>query len=88
MADLTLRLRVDPVTGRREIVIDYASDSDALPFEHEEEHRRLAATVVNGGLENPNVEVSREQEGGARAPEAPEAAEHGEAAATPTATKQ
>ena len=42
MADLTLRLRVDPVTGRREIVIDYSSDSDALPFEHEEEHRQLA----------------------------------------------
>ena len=55
MPDLTLRLRVDPVTGRREIEIDYASDSDALPFEHEEEHRRLAAKVVNGGLDNPNL---------------------------------
>ena len=83
MADLTLRLRVDPVTGRREIVIDYASDSDALPSEHEEEHRRLAAKVVNGGLDNPNLEVSREQEGDqAQAPEEPAVA------ATPTATKQ
>jgi hypothetical protein len=85
MPDLTLRLRVDPVTGRREIVIDYASDSDALPFEHEEEHRRLAAKVVNGGLDNPNLEVSREPEAGeARAPEA----EEPPATATPTATKQ
>ena len=50
MADLILRLRVDPVTGRREIVIDYTSDSDALPMEHEEEHRRLADKVVDGGL--------------------------------------
>lgn len=62
MADLTLRLRVDPKTGRREIVIDYSSDSDALPFEHEEEHRQLAEKVVNGGLKNPKVEVSREEE--------------------------
>ncbi|MFT3698908.1 MAG: hypothetical protein QM831_37520 [Kofleriaceae bacterium] len=60
MADLTLRLRVDPNTGRREIVIDYSSDSDALPFEHEEEHRQLAEKVINGGLKNPKLEVDRE----------------------------
>jgi hypothetical protein len=83
MPDLTLRLRVDPVTGRRELVIDYSSDSDALPFEHEEAHRQLAEQVVSGGLKNPNVEVSREQEGGAT--QAPEAEQP---AATPTATKQ
>jgi len=83
MADLTLRLRVDPVTGRREIVIDYASDSDALPFEHEEEHRQLAEKVVNGGLKNPKVEVSREQEGGTTEEPAAE-----QPTATPTATKQ
>ncbi len=83
MADLTLRLRVDPVTGRREIVIDYSSDSDALPFEHEEEHRRLAAKVVEGGLENPNVEVSREQEAGSHEEPASEPP-----VAAPTATKQ
>ncbi|MEO8840730.1 MAG: hypothetical protein ABI591_25105 [Kofleriaceae bacterium] len=83
MADLTLRLRVDPKTGRREIVIDYASDSDALPFEHEEEHRKLAEKVVNGGLEhNPKVEVSREEE-----PAATEAPAAERPAATPTATK-
>lgn len=83
MADLTLRLRVDPKTGRREIVIDYSSDSDALPFEHEEEHRQLAEKVVNGGLKNPNVEVSREEEAGSTEPEATE-----QPVATPTATKQ
>jgi hypothetical protein len=62
MADLVLRLRVDPVTGRREVVIDYSSDSDALPIEHEEEHRRLAGKVVDGGLGNDKVEVTRETE--------------------------
>jgi hypothetical protein len=83
MADLTLRLRVDPKTGRREIVIDYSSDSDALPFEHEEEHRQLAEKVVNGGLKNnPKVEVSREEEAAATPDTATE-----QPTATPTATK-
>lgn len=60
MAELILRLRVDPETGRREVVVDYASDGDALPIEHEEEHRRLAAGIVDGGLANPQVEVRRD----------------------------
>ncbi|MBA3819434.1 MAG: hypothetical protein H0X17_11120 [Deltaproteobacteria bacterium] len=62
MADLVLRLRVDPATGRREVVVDYHSDSDALPIEHEDEHRRLAAKVVEGGLDGPGVAISREDE--------------------------
>jgi hypothetical protein len=62
MAELVLRLRVDPVTGKRTVAIDYASDSDALPIEHEEEHRKLAEKVMEGGLRNEGVTVSREQE--------------------------
>ncbi len=67
MAELILRLRVDPVTGRREVVVDYASDADALPIEHEEEHRRLAAAVVAGGLGAPGLEVTRAPEPAAAA---------------------
>jgi hypothetical protein len=84
MADLTLRLRVDPTTGRREIVIDYTSDSDALPVEHEENHRQLANRVIDGGLKNGKVEVSREQDG--TATETPTAEQP--AVAEPTATKR
>lgn len=62
MAELVLRLRVDPVTGRREVVVDYHSDSDALPIEHEDEHRRLAAAVIEGGLQSGKVDISRERE--------------------------
>lgn len=62
MAELVLRLRVDPATGRREVVVDYHSDSDALPIEHEDEHRRLAGQVVEGGLAGDRITVSREQE--------------------------
>jgi hypothetical protein len=81
MPDLILRLRVDPATGRREIVVDYTSDADALPIEHEEAHRRLANEVVDGGLTNQSVEVSRAPEAPAEAP-APEPAP----VATPTPT--
>lgn len=62
MAELVLRLRVDPATGRREVVVDYASDSDALPIEHEDEHRRLASAVVEGGLSSAALEITREAE--------------------------
>lgn len=83
MAEVTLRLRVNPETGRREIVVDYTSDSDALPLEHEEEHRRLAGKVVEGGLGGPKVAVSRESDGGGGGGEQAE-----QPVAQPTATKQ
>jgi hypothetical protein len=83
MADLILRLRVDPATGKRELVIDYTSDADALPIEHEDAHRQLADRVVDGGLRSGKVEVTR-------ASEAPSEAAPAEAApvAQPTATRR
>ena len=60
MADLILRLRVDPATGKRELVIDYTSDADALPIEHEDAHRQLADQLVDGGLRSGKVDVTRE----------------------------
>jgi len=83
VADLILRLRVDPATGKRELVIDYTSDADALPIEHEDAHRQLADRVVDGGLRSGKVEVTR-------ASEAPAEAAPSEAApiAQPTATRR
>lgn len=49
MAELLIRLEVDPVTGRKNVVIDYGSDEDALPMEHEEDHRRLVDALIEGG---------------------------------------
>ena len=49
MASLTLRLRVDPATGKKDVIIDYESDADALPMEHEEEHRRLVEQAHRRG---------------------------------------
>jgi hypothetical protein len=68
MADVILRLRVDPATGKRELVIDYTSDADALPIEHEHAHRAVAERVVAGGLLRAGVEVSRASEEAAGEP--------------------
>ena len=50
------------------VVIDYASDSDALPIEHEEEHRRLAEKVVDGGLHSVAVTRASEAPAASSAP--------------------
>jgi hypothetical protein len=63
MAELTLKLHIDPKTGKKTIVADYHSDADALPNEHEEEHRRLVKKLVEGAsLEGGDLVVDREAE--------------------------
>lgn len=81
MADLILRLRVDPATGKRELVIDYTSDADALPIEHEDAHRQLANQLVSGGLAGASVEVTR----AAAPPVAAAPASDGDPSAAPVA---
>ena len=50
MAEMTIRLRVDPTTGKKDIVISLSSDADALPHEHEQMHRKLVEKLIHGGL--------------------------------------
>ena len=50
MPHVTLRLEVDPTSRRRTVVVSYRSDPDALPSEHEEEHRALVQKLLEGGL--------------------------------------
>ncbi len=73
MAELTIRLIPDPSTGKRNIVISMKSDEDALPHEHEQQHRALVDKLINGGIlkaeEVGTITVTREEE--AREPEAP-----------------
>lgn len=49
MAELTIRLRRDPKTGKKHVVVQYHSDEDALPIEHEEDHKRLVDQLIAGG---------------------------------------
>jgi hypothetical protein len=67
MARLTIRLEVDASTRKRTVVIAYQSDADALPAEHEEEHRALVAKLIQQGVisEAEGATVRVEREGGA-----------------------
>jgi hypothetical protein len=63
MASATLRLSVDPVTGKRTITISYSSDADALPHEHEEAHRDVVEKLLEGGIAKPGDAIVVEREG-------------------------
>jgi hypothetical protein len=50
MPEMTIQLRCDPATGRRDIVVKLHSDADLLPAEHERLHRTLVDRLVEGGV--------------------------------------
>ena len=64
MATLTLRLETDPTTKKKNVWVKYESDSDALPMEHEEAHRKIVAALIAGGTvkaeDMGNVVIERE----------------------------
>lgn len=83
MAEVTIRFRFNPQTGKRELIIGYESDRDALPHEHERDHRALAEALLGQPLGDDIGEVRVERitketatpddatpDGAARAPEA------------------
>ena len=61
MAELTIRLRRDPETGKHDILIDLESDADALPHEHEQAHREAVEKIIGKGTVG-KVIVEREEE--------------------------
>jgi len=67
MAELTIRLRKDPETGKHDIIIDLKSDDDALPHEHEQMHREAVEKLI-GKNNVGKVVIERESE---KAPAAP-----------------
>ncbi len=50
MAEITIKLRHNPKTGERELIIGYESEGDALPFEHEREHREIVEALLGRPL--------------------------------------
>lgn len=66
MANVTIKLSVDPVTRKKNITISYESDSSALPIEHEDEHRKIVDKLIEGGAikagELGKIVVERETE--------------------------
>lgn len=67
MATLILRLEIDPATKKKNVWVKYESDADALPMEHEENHKRLVEALLAGGVvkaeELGTITIEREGQG-------------------------
>jgi hypothetical protein len=67
MATVTLRLEIDSVTKKKNVWVKYDSDSDALPLEHEEQHKKIVEALLKGGQikaeELGNIHIEREGQG-------------------------
>ena len=63
MGEFTVRFKFDTTTGRKEIVVEYESDADQLPVEHEKKHRQIVERLLGEGIIKPdetgNVKVER-----------------------------
>jgi hypothetical protein len=74
MAEMTIRLQVDPETGKKNITVMLRSDDDALPHEHEQQHAALVEKLIQGGVikasELGRIVVEREEQ--ERAPARPQ----------------
>ncbi len=66
MPEMTLRLRINPETGKKDIIISMRSDEDALPHEHEQQHRALVEKLLEKRIisegEVGNLVIEREED--------------------------
>ena len=70
MAELKIRLQVDPQTGKKTVLIDYASEADALPMEHEEDHKQWVEEVLaHAGINPEDVDRVVVEKGAAEQPQ-------------------
>jgi len=87
VAEVIIRLVVDPTTGKKNVVIGYRADADAMPIEHEDAHRKIVDQLIEGGAltaaELGEIVVERESHTGIEA-DAGEAEPEQTGVATPT----
>ncbi len=66
MAEMTIRLEIDPQTGKKNVIVKLRHDDALLPHEHEREHRSLVEKLLErgivGGDELGELIVERESE--------------------------
>ncbi|MEK7483964.1 MAG: hypothetical protein AABZ60_06505 [Planctomycetota bacterium] len=53
MSEITIRLRADLETGKKDIIIELAPDSSMLPYEHEAKHREIVEQLLGQGILKP-----------------------------------
>jgi hypothetical protein len=69
MADILVRLIFNLETGKKDILIDYDGDADALPHEHEKHHRQVVETLLGQGvLKKQDIGTVTVQRGGNTTP--------------------
>ncbi len=57
MGEITLSFVFDPKNNRRELWVDYESEADWLPAEHERRHRQIVKRLVaEGKLDPENID--------------------------------
>ncbi len=65
---MTIQLRINKETGKKDIVVSLKSDDDMLPHEHEQQHRNLVDKLIEGGMVKASdvgqLIVEREEEEG------------------------
>ena len=88
MATLILRLDIDPTTKKKNVWVKYESDSDALPIEHEEQHKKIVEALLADGSIKPDelgtIRIEREGQGAVQ----PEKPQDAPAQREPVATKK
>src|SRR5262249_33562789 len=77
MPEMTIRLRINPATGKKDIIIALSGDEDALPHEHEQQHRALVDKLIEGGIVKASDlgKISVEREEDAKVPALPSGAD-------------
>ncbi|MFZ5439219.1 MAG: hypothetical protein ACOZQL_04380 [Myxococcota bacterium] len=84
MATLILRLDIDPHTKKKNVWVKLDSDPDALPMEHEEQHKKIVEALLAGGAVKPEelgtITIEREGQGPAQQDDKREAPAQREAA--------
>lgn len=67
MGEIEIRFRMNMESGKKDILIEYESDEDAMRHEHEKDHRSIVERIIGQGLieadEVGEVIVERAQPG-------------------------
>ncbi|MCD4656756.1 MAG: hypothetical protein K8S87_04350 [Planctomycetes bacterium] len=50
MSNIKIHIKINHETGLRDITIEYESDADALPIEHEQRHMEIVHELVDTGV--------------------------------------
>jgi len=54
MSEVMIKLVYNLKSGKKDVFIDFVSDIDALPIEHERDHKRLVQELLGRGILTPD----------------------------------